>query len=414
MKKLLFNLITIILTALVLYLSITFFNEKNNEVSSDAIDVTRNISINDLNIKVKYINGNMIDESITYGNILEKQIEITNNNDEAVAYSITFKEVEINNNDLTVSLKASTNKEEYTSINEKVPVNTDMHIGYNLVIDANTKLYLTIQFKSNYEEEPTTIKGILAVEDNLSEKDLFLNNTVVIEKEIKDKITNLNGIVKSGYYLINLLELTTDISTKYKGYVLIDASDISQIKNVYYIYSDSFMLKGYTYDSSIDKSKIEKRDKEISALNDLTVCSAYTKNECIKFSSLKYNNLGSKKDFYNLSKEIVTKTKLKYPNEKNILIYDIKKDIDSTSKIRGYILINNVNVSEPEYYLYLTNDLFMISGYNLTKNGDYTEESTTIRAYNETAFNLSSASLNTVCTFSGFTSCVDANGILIK
>ena len=54
----------LILILIVLYGSITFFNVKNNTVSSPIMDVTRNININDLNLKVKYISGNMIDEKI--------------------------------------------------------------------------------------------------------------------------------------------------------------------------------------------------------------------------------------------------------------------------------------------------------------------------------------------------------------
>ena len=140
MKKLLINMTLLILILIVLYGSITFFNVKNNTVSSPIMDVTRNININDLNLKVKYISGNMIDEKITFGNILEKKIEITNNNEEKITYSITFKEVEINNDLLTYSLKISSDKESYTYLTKNKAVTSDMHIGYNLVIEPNSKL----------------------------------------------------------------------------------------------------------------------------------------------------------------------------------------------------------------------------------------------------------------------------------
>ena len=52
----------------------------------------------------------------------------------------------------------------------------------------------------------------------------------------------------------------------------------------------------------------------------------------------------------------------------------------------------------------------MISGYNITKNGEIKLDGNTIRTYNETAYKLSSENKSTVCTFSGFTNCVDSNG----
>ena len=414
MKKLLINMTLLILILIVLYGSITFFNVKNNTVSSPIMDVTRNININDLNLKVKYISGNMIDEKITFGNILEKKIEITNNNEEKITYSITFKEVEINNDLLTYSLKISSDKESYTYLTKNKAVTSDMHIGYNLVIEPNSKLYISIEFKSNKEGEPTNVKGILDISDNLTDKDLFINNTKLIKTEIDEKIKSINGIVNPGIYLVNLNELSSKIYEKYKGYVLIDAKDISQIKYIYYIYSNQHMLKGYEYKDDIDKSVIQNKDNVINTLNDQTVCALYTKETCPKFSTLKYNKQGNKEDFHKLVTDLVSNVKTKYTPSKTVMIYDIKKDIDPTSSLRGYILINNISVTEPEYYLYLTNNIYMISGYNLTKNGVFTTDSTTIRAYNETAFNLSSLNAATVCTFSGFTNCVDINNVPIK
>ena len=414
MKKIMVSIILLLAITVVLFASITFFNEKKNSVSSPVVDVTRNVSINDLVMKVKYIGGNMLDETLTFGNILKKEIEISNPNDEALTYSITFKEVNINNDKLTFSLKASTDKEKYTYISKNTSVTNDMHIGYNLVIDPNTKLYLTIEFKSNYENEPTSIQGVLDVSDNLTDKDLFVNNTKLIQSEINDKIKAINGIVRAGIYLVNLNELSDTINSKYKGYVLIDAKDISQIKYIYYIYTNNYMLKGYEYTDEIDKSKIVAKDNEISTLNDQTVCALYTKETCPKFTTLKYNNAGNKEDFHNDVKTLIDSAKSTYHLTNGTVIFDVTKDITNETNIRGYILINNVNVEEPEYYLYLTNNIYMISGYNLTKNGEFKTESTTIRAYNETAFNLSSESALKVCNFSGFTNCIDKNNIPIK
>ena len=51
-----------------------------------------------------------------------------------------------------------------------------MFLAYNLVIEPKTKLYLVVEFKG-IETSKTTLKGILNIGDNLSEKDLFLSNT---------------------------------------------------------------------------------------------------------------------------------------------------------------------------------------------------------------------------------------------
>ena len=55
----------------------------------------------------------------------------------------------------------------------------------------------------------------------------------------------------------------------------------------------------------------------------------------------------------------------------------------------------------------------MISGYNLTKLGNFDENSTTIRAYNESAFNLSSKDMRTVCSCSGFNQCFNLQNELV-
>lgn len=55
----------------------------------------------------------------------------------------------------------------------------------------------------------------------------------------------------------------------------------------------------------------------------------------------------------------------------------------------------------------------MISGYNLTKLGEYKSDSATIRAYNTSSFNLSSENEAKVCSFSGFSECYKINGDLV-
>jgi hypothetical protein len=55
----------------------------------------------------------------------------------------------------------------------------------------------------------------------------------------------------------------------------------------------------------------------------------------------------------------------------------------------------------------------MISGYNITKYGNFSYDSTTIRAYVESAFNLSSENASKVCSFSGFSECLNKEGSTI-
>lgn len=405
MRKALFNTIFIIIILLVLYTSISFLNDSKKEKRLKMYDITRNININDLKINVLYKEGNMIDETITYGNIYTKELEITNNNDTDITYSLSIKETNIDNETLTYSLKASKDKENYTYINKNTNIITDMFLGYNLVIEANTKLYLSIEFKGNTDK--TILKGILNIGDNLSEKDLFINNVNKIQSEINEKIEKINEITTPGYYLINLNELSSDIYEKYKGYVIVNASDISSIKFIYFIYNDKYMLNNYTYNELLDKTSIQNKDKEISTLNNENVCSKVTKDKCVNFNKLKYNKKGTKEDFSNSVNDIVDKAEKKDKSITGAIVYDVKTDIDESSNITGYILFNS---DKNEYYLYLSNGVFMISGYNITKNGEIKLDGNTIRTYNETAYKLSSENKSIVCTFSGFTNCIDSSG----
>ena len=79
----------------------------------------------------------------------------------------------------------------------------------------------------------------------------------------------------------------------------------------------------------------------------------------------------------------------------------------------GYILIDNKE-GKCEYYLYLTDYYFMVSGYNLTKLGPVLTSNTTIKTYVVDSYNLSSESMGRVCTFSGFSECKEKNGNLIN
>ena len=52
----------------------------------------------------------------------------------------------------------------------------------------------------------------------------------------------------------------------------------------------------------------------------------------------------------------------------------------------------------------------MVTGYNITKFGNFKVNSNTIRSYTDTGFNLSSENMLKVCDFSGFSECVNKLG----
>ena len=53
--------------------------------------------------------------------------------------------------------------------------------------------------------------------------------------------------------------------------------------------------------------------------------------------------------------------------------------------------------------------LFMVSGYNYKKLGDFDIKSKAIRTYNESAFSLAASDANKACEFSGLNNCFNGN-----
>ena len=183
---------------------------------------------------------------------------------------------------------------------------------------------------------------------------------------------------------------------KVENFIFVLFSIVASFICLYNIYNDEEKIKSDVIDS-INKN--------------ISLISEYARNLSINFDksgTVKLNALykgahgeSNPNEFnYNFKMDngIIT-----LENEQGFVNYDL-------SKI--YNLVNNTDGNK-EIYLYLTNDLFMISGYNLTKLGNFDENSTTIRAYNESAFNLSSKDMPTVCSFSGFNQCFNLQNELV-
>jgi hypothetical protein len=405
--KKIFIPIVIILIIIILMVSINKLNSNNSSISK-INDIIETIDINESKLEVRYIKGNMIDESIQYGNILTKIIEVTNNTTNDLAYAIRFNESSISNNNLTYYISESTSLDDNSFINltdEEYLTETNS-LGYNLISPSKSTKYIKIVFKANNEESDTELKGILNITSNLSEKDIFISNINHIITSLNSKIDELNGINESGIYITNINE------SNYSGYILIDATDISDLKYYLTIYNDKLMVVNINYDT-LTKSNITSIDtNETNTLNEDIICNNYSsKKTCSNLNTVSYNPKGGRVVFMNLVKEIIDNVKEIELTSKEVYVLSVKEDINPNTDLEGYILINN-KLDVPEYYLYVHNYLFMVSGYNYTKLGEFNSSSSTIRAYNVTAFNLTNTK-NKVCTFSGFSNCIDKSNNLL-
>jgi hypothetical protein len=413
MKGNISKIILAFIIVVVLIFSFIFMQDKDTEKTSKILDVTKDVEIDGKYLKVTYASGNMIDKEITYNNTLVKEIRIVNYNESIISYSLELYDAYVSNEELFYTLEASNEKDgKYNIVVDNKQVKGDQAIGYNLAIDPNSSIYLRLTFNAQHLGDATELKGILNIKSNLTEKDIFIREITNIDSTLQTKIDELNGIGVSGNYIISLDELKLD--NNINGYILIDAEDISNIEYYYYVYSDKYMLKDFNYVGSVSKNAILDIDNDfIRSLNINSICQISGKKYCSIFSDLTYNTSGGKKEFDNNTKKVIDLVKADFKgSEKKAYVYDVSKDIDNPTNIRGYILIDNTK-EEKEYYIYLTNDMFMISGYNITKYGNFSYDSTTIRAYVESAFNLSSENASKVCSFSGFSECLNKEGSTI-
>ena len=400
MKNKLVYLIIFIIILVTLFFSFRYM-EKGKNSSSD-IDITKTVTINDLTIEALFYDGNMVDEEIGFGNVYTKYIKVTNDNDKLINYAINISEVSVSNDLLTYQVAISKERDRnYVEVIANSILTGDSNIAYNLTIEAQSVMYVKIDFKSNKEHDKTILKGELDIKNNLSNKEIFIVDINTIQDGVLSKINSLNGINEKGYY-------TYEVVGKLSGYVVVDASDISDLKYYYFVHNNELMINDVEY-KGINKSNVQAFDgNTINNLNRDSACSNVTKKGCRDINTLTRNETGGRNNFYRDAMQVINLVKNSNKNNGNVIVYDVRNDINNPTNVRGYILVNN-KASNPEYYIYLTNDLFMISGYNLTKNGEFTSDSSTIRAYNDTAFNLSSASKSTVCKFSGFNECFNVN-----
>lgn len=398
MKKSLFVIISFITVIGILIYSLKNVNSDDN--NSYISDVKVNENVLDKILTVNYVGGNMIDETLEYGNSIKKEIEVVNSNSEMVVFALSLAEKE-NNNYLKYSINATKN-----GIVENLVKNKELNdniLVYNLIIEPNSKLVISTTITSNKEGTKVNAKGKFKVVSNLTDKELFIESIKKTQKLLLSKIDALNGIRIPGFYKLNVDILSKDVN----GSIVIDATDIANLVYYYSVTNGKYMIDNYKYKDEIGKSSVQS-GSIVLGIEDL--CKSHSKKGCLLFSDLPVNSSGGKKEFYNDSKRIINLVKGNIKlSSKKVYVIDVVNDIAQNTNIRGYILIDNT-ADNPEYFIYLTDNLFMISGYNYTKYGDYTESSSTIRAYKESAFNLSASDKLKVCLFSGYTSCVNANG----
>lgn len=401
MKNRIYNLIFIIIIMLSLSVLLLFIQNKKSHNETE--DVAKTVSINDLKLNVIYVKGNVINTNISYGNTFEKYISIENNNSDDLTISINIENLNVNNELIKYSMYYQTDEtENYKELVKETSL-TDKLI-YNLIAYKETKMNIKIVFKSFYEQDISLLKGELKVSNNLSSKDIFISKLEQIHSSLLDKINSLNGINESGIYYE---KIETD---GILGFIIIDAKNISEVKYIYTLYNDKYMIVNYKYKNGFKKGYIKNNDDFLKKMTEDNVCKMYSKKDCVDFSTLNYKDNGGKDNFNNKIKEVIDAiNKLNY--DKKVYVIDISNDL-GISDARGYVLVNNLETTK-EIYLYLTNELFMISGYNYTKLGKIDVSSSTIRAYNESAFNLSSKDKKTVCAFSGFSDCFNLQNELI-
>lgn len=398
------SFIILIITILVFIVSISFLwpNEGENIFNHD-INILEDI--NGQTLDVTYFERAKINTDIAYGNTYVKKIKIVNNNDEDIVFAINLKDHEVSNELLVYSILASDDDESYQTLFDEQTLENE-NIGYNIQINSHKTLYLKISFKAMKEGELTNLKGTLQVASNISKKELFIANISKLHQEILKKVDSINGINTAGIYLLSL----KNIDTLYVGYVVIDAQDISDLKYIYTLWNDAYLLKNFNY--SERKPIVNNLEDKQRDLTSNEVCALYTQKDCHDFNDLKYMEHGGEKNFKIDVEEVLEVAMNDFNTKKRnsvVYIYDINDDLGITKNdLHGYILVDNRS-SKANYYLYIHNSLFMITGYNITKYGEIDVDSSTIRVYRDSAFNLSSESYKQVCNFTKLGDCYKLN-----
>lgn len=410
MKKNRMIIFLIIIIALIIYVvspeTIPIISRK-----SSTSDITENVSLKKGKLKVTYLKGNLIDETIGYADTFEKVIKIENNNTDTISFSLNISETEINNDKLVYYLEYSDTNDSYKELQGERSVTRDYTLKYNLGIESKSTIYIKIRFKALSDEADTILKGRLSIKENLTKKDIFVNDIVSIHNGILEHFEKINWVSTPGVFTLNVNELgVKDLTVN--GYVVIDATYIANIDYIYFVYNDSYMIYDYKYESSFGKNNIKDNDPNLtSSLNDDSVCKIHSSRKpCSRFLDLGVNTGSNKKTFKEKADKVIELVKEDFDtSRKEVVIYNVETDINNPTDVRGYILINNLE-GKSEFYLYLTDYYLMISGYNITKLGPILTSNTTIKTYVVDSYNLSSESMSKVCSFSGFSDCKEKSG----
>lgn len=392
-------ILTIIVIVLLVFFIRIFIDDDKEEKNIKVIN--EQITLNDKKVDVAYQIQKELDITLTYGNIDTKIIKLTNNNDEDIVYALKYSNSYMSNEDIVYDVYVSTNGKDYKELLKEKRLIANTTLIYNIVLGKNSSNYIKIVFKSLHENEETIIKGNIEISDNLSSLELFNISVNNLKDALEDKVVKLNGISTKGYYYLDINNLSFTNDAAIKGYIIIDSEDISNIKYVYTVYNEKYMIKNLEY-KNINVMNVDT--EYVNSLDETKACSLYdTRIKCSDFMSVPKSARDEKKEFYNNSKKIINQFINEYnKDDDKTYIYDISKDISNDTDIVGYILKN-----KDDMFIYLRNELYMISGYNYTKLGEYDIKSTTIRSYNTTAFDLAAKDMNTVCIFSGYQECYD-------
>ncbi len=397
----------LLITVGILLYSMTRIEKHEKTISDYTHDVKEKVVIGKQELEVVYVKGNGIDETLTFGNISSKRIKIKNLGQEIVSFAIALKNAEISNQLLTYDVSFA-NKEDdsFEIISTNNTFNSNKNLVYNMGLKSGEEMVIEISFKANLEFEETKIKGIIEVKNNLSEIELFLEQVFEAHQVLEEKISRLKGISEKGIYTVSVDELLEE-SKDFKGIILVDARDIVDIK-----YYDSITNGKYSLDHVLFSNTLSKKNVGKSGdidINEETLCKAHSRESCQKLSILKENPYGGMNTFTSNVASLLEKAKqVTLLKDKEVIVLDIKADLQESNGLEGYILVHQKE--QAEYYLYITNKLYMVSGYNVTKYGMFNETSGTIRAFNETAFNVAALNAGKVCEFTGFTDCYNLKG----
>ena len=373
--------------------------------------IIENRMINKKELTITYYEGNMIDEEVKYGNKITKIIKVENiKNEEPVAFSIKFREAAISDDKVTYAISYSNDNEVYEKLKiENNILKEDQTLYYNLGVEPKSSIFFKVEILANNTIVESTIKGIVMIDTNLTDRELFIEDFKIIKEEVNKKIYSVNGIENKGYYTLNITSIPMEgLNSSYRGIILIDARDYSLIKPIYYIYNDKVMLTNYSIDDELKGGLIKPIDQTIiNTIKEESICQENTNKECIKFGTLKKSNKSTTKYFTDMTNDILKLVKEKVEKmdlKQSAYVYDLNEIVNKYQGNRGYIVVDNTE-NKKNIYIYITDNFYSIIGYNYTKYGEVKERSGTLRMYVELTYNMAAETKEKACSFVGLTKC---------